>query len=90
MIAFENGRPPIFHRIRKSNFSPPYLTIFKGKLHKNTSELYCRVKLGKYFNKLWCGAQQTPPPAATYATDLLKLVLCCHLANDNEFLSYGR
>jgi len=38
-------------------------------------------------NKLWCGAQQTPPPAATYATNLLKPVLCCHLANDNYLLT---
>jgi len=37
-------------------------------------------------NKLWCGAQQTPPPAATYATDLLTPVLCCHLANGNDLL----
>ena len=35
-------------------------------------------------NKLWCGAQQTPPPAATYATDLLTPVLCCHLANATD------
>jgi len=30
------------------------------------------------------GAQQTPPPAAAYATDLLKPVLCCHLANATD------
>ena len=35
-------------------------------------------------NKLWCGAQQTPPPAATYATDLLTPVFCCHLANATD------
>ena len=29
----------------------------------------------KTLNKLWCGAQQTPPPAATYATDLLTPVV---------------
>ena len=36
------------------------------------------------YNKLWCGAQQTPPPAATYATDLLTPVLCCHLTNATD------
>ena len=37
--------------------------------------------------KLWCGAQQTPPLLPP-ATDLLTPVRCCHLANDNDFLSY--
>jgi len=37
------------------------------------------------FNKLWCGAQQTPAPAATYATDLLTPVVWA-IAGDNKQL----
>jgi len=40
---------------------------------------YCII-----YNKLWWGAQQTPPPAATYTADLLTPVLCRHVANATD------